>query len=91
MLAPGVASLRAPSASASRGRGKAGPLRLRSMGDWPDSVGAGRRSTIGSMFAAPVWHYWIGVFIFVPVVLMVVGFTVLYLRKTQSPRYGRDD
>jgi amino acid permease len=43
------------------------------------------------MFAAPVWHYWIGVFIFVPVMLVVVGFTIMFLRKTQSPRYGRDD
>ena len=49
------------------------------------------RSTIAGMFAAPVWHYWIGVFIFVPVMLMLVGFTILFLRKTQSPRYGRDD
>jgi hypothetical protein len=43
------------------------------------------------MFAAPVWHYWIGVLIFVPVVLITVGFVVAFLRKTESPRYGRDD
>ena len=43
------------------------------------------------MFAAPVWHYWIGVLIFVPVLLITIGYTVAFLRKTQSPRYGRDD
>ena len=43
------------------------------------------------MFAAPVWHYWIGVAIFVPVILVTVGYAVAFLRKTQSPRYGRDD
>jgi len=43
------------------------------------------------MFAAPVWHYWIGVLVFIPVVLITIGFIVAFLRKTQSPRYGRDD
>ena len=57
----------------------------------PDSEGWGERSTIAGMFAAPVWHYWIGVFIFVPVLLITIGFTIAFLRKTQSPRYGRDD
>ena len=51
----------------------------------------GPLATIGPMFAAPVWHYWIGVLIFVPVLLITIGFTVAFLRKTQSPRYGRDD
>jgi hypothetical protein len=44
------------------------------------------------MFAAPVWHYWIGVlivlFAVIPVMVVLVA---QYLRKTQSPRYGRDD
>jgi len=43
------------------------------------------------MLAAPVWHYWIGVLIFIPVMLITIGFIVVFLRKTQSPRYGRDD
>jgi hypothetical protein len=43
------------------------------------------------MFAAPVWHYWIGVLVFVPVVLATVGFIAMFLRKTQAPKYGRDD
>lgn len=48
-------------------------------------------STVGRMFAAPVWHYWIGVFVFIPVLLITIGYIAMYLRKTQSPKYGRDD
>jgi hypothetical protein len=43
------------------------------------------------MLAAPVWHYWIGVAIFIPVMAITVGFVAMFLRKTQSPKYGRDD
>ena len=49
-------------------------------------------ATIGGMFAAPVWHYWIGA---VLMLLAVIPATVMlfigYLRKTQSPRYPSDD
>lgn len=43
------------------------------------------------MFAV-VWHYWIAV---VLVLLAVIPVTLLifagYLRKTQAPKYGRDE
>ena len=55
------------------------------------SEGSHGPSTVDRMFAAPVWHYWIGVLVFIPVMLITVGFIVAFLRKTQSPRYGRDD
>jgi membrane protein implicated in regulation of membrane protease activity len=53
--------------------------------------GPGTVATVGTMFAAPVWHYWIGVLVFIPVMLITIGFIVAFLRKTESPRYGRDD
>ena len=37
------------------------------------------------MFAAPVWHYWIGVLVFIPVMLITVGFIVVFLRKDRVP------
>ncbi len=43
------------------------------------------------MFAAPVWHYWIGVAIALPSILVMVVLFAQYLRKTQAPKYGRDD
>jgi hypothetical protein len=53
--------------------------------------GWGVRSTIGSMFAV-VWHFWIAV---VLVITAVIPATVMifaqYLRKTQAPKYGRDE
>ena len=52
---------------------------------------AGSLATIGSMFAV-VWHYWIAV---VLVLTAVIPATVMmfanYLRKTQAPKYGRDE
>ena len=48
-------------------------------------------ATIGLMFAV-VWHYWIAV---VLVLTAVIPATVMifanYLRKTQAPKYGRDE
>ena len=38
-----------------------------------------------------VWHYWIGVVIFVPALLTIVLLAAQFLRKTQAPKYGRDD
>ena len=42
------------------------------------------------MFAAPVWHYWIGVGVMLLVGLITVVMFVQFLRKTQSPKYGPD-
>ncbi len=42
------------------------------------------------MFAV-VWHYWIGVAVFIPAVLAMVALFAGYLKKTQAPKYGRDD
>ena len=36
---------------------------------------------------APVWHFWIAVFLFVPAVLLVVATVVGYLVKVVAPRY----
>ena len=55
----------------------------------PGDLGA--LATIGSMFAV-VWHYWIAV---VLVLTAVIPATVMmfanFLRKTQAPKYGRDE
>ena len=55
----------------------------------PGAVGV--LATIGAMFAV-VWHYWIAV---VLVITAVIPATVMifanYLRKTQAPKYGRDE
>jgi hypothetical protein len=42
------------------------------------------------MFAAPVWHYWIGVAVVLLALVATVALFVQYLRKTQSPKYGPD-
>jgi hypothetical protein len=42
------------------------------------------------MFAAPVWHYWIGVSVMLLVTITSVALFVQFLRKTQSPKYGPD-
>jgi uncharacterized membrane protein len=42
------------------------------------------------MFAV-VWHYWIGVAVFIMAVLAMVALFFGYLKKTQAPQYGRDD
>jgi hypothetical protein len=39
------------------------------------------------MFAAPVWHYWIGVVVAVLTIVVFVALVGSYLRKTQAPRY----
>jgi hypothetical protein len=53
--------------------------------------GQGVLATIGAMLAV-VWHYWIAV---VLVITAVIPATVMifagYLRKTQAPKYGRDE
>ena len=46
-------------------------------------------ATIGGMFAAQVWHYWIAVVLVLTAVIPVtIGTIAMYLRKTQGPRYG---
>jgi amino acid permease len=40
---------------------------------------------------AVVWHYWVGVAIVVPGLLITAALIAQFLRKTQAPKYGRDD
>jgi len=43
------------------------------------------------MFAV-VWHYWIGVILVITAVIPATVMTfAAYLRKTQAPKYGRDE
>jgi hypothetical protein len=37
-----------------------------------------------------IWHYWIGVSLAIPAVLIVVGILVGYLYKVVLPRYPRE-
>jgi len=39
---------------------------------------------------AVVWHFWIAVLLVIPVILLVIGIGVMYLRKVEMPRYPRD-
>jgi hypothetical protein len=41
------------------------------------------------MFAV-VWHYWIGVSVFLLGMFVVVGLIGQYLSKTQAPKYPRN-
>jgi amino acid permease len=38
---------------------------------------------------AVVWHYWLGVALFVPAVLIVIGIVIGYLLKVVAPRYPK--
>lgn len=38
---------------------------------------------------AVVWHYWLGVALFVPAVLIVIGIVIGYLIKVVAPRYPK--
>jgi hypothetical protein len=38
---------------------------------------------------ARVWHYWIGVALFIPAVLLVIGVIAGYLRKVVGAKYPR--
>jgi uncharacterized membrane protein len=38
---------------------------------------------------APVWHFWIAVFIVIPALLLVVATIIGYLVKVVAPRYSR--
>lgn len=42
------------------------------------------------MFAAQVWHYWIGVVLSVGVILTAIATIGGYLKRVQSPRYPKD-
>ena len=49
-----------------------------------------KRATITVMlFAAKVWHYWIGFVLWFATVATVVGLVVGYLVKVQRPQYPR--
>jgi hypothetical protein len=41
------------------------------------------------LLAAKVWTYWISIFIFVPVVLLVIGIGIAYLVKVVSLKHPR--
>lgn len=41
------------------------------------------------MLAAVVWHYWLGVALFVPAVLLIIGIVIGYLVKVVAPRYPK--
>lgn len=38
---------------------------------------------------ANVWHYYLSIFLIVPIVLILVGIVVGYLYKVVGPKYGR--
>ena len=38
---------------------------------------------------AKVWHYWLSIAIIIPVLMVVVGVVLGYLRKVVAPKYGR--
>ncbi len=38
---------------------------------------------------APVWHFWIGVLLFIPSVLLIVGLIIGYFVKVVRPKYPR--
>jgi len=38
---------------------------------------------------AVVWHYWLGVALFIPAVLIVIGIVIGYLVKVVAPRYPK--
>jgi hypothetical protein len=40
-------------------------------------------------FVAVVWHYWLGVALFIPAVLIVIGIVIGYLIKVVAPRYPK--
>jgi hypothetical protein len=43
-----------------------------------------------SLYAqSPVWHYWIGVVLFIAALLTVVGVVVGYVVKVQSLKYPK--
>jgi hypothetical protein len=37
-----------------------------------------------------VWHFWIGVLLAVPAILLIIGLIVMYVRNVEMPRYPRD-
>lgn len=43
-----------------------------------------------SLVLGVVWHFWIAVLLVIPIILLVIGIGVMYLRKVEMPRYPRD-
>lgn len=41
------------------------------------------------LLAAKVWHYWIGVSLFLGTVLTVLGLVAGYLKNVTAPKYPR--
>ncbi len=48
-------------------------------------------STIDLMaiLAAKVWHYWISIFLLVPIVLIILALALGYFVKVVAPKYTR--
>ncbi|HVL91967.1 MAG TPA: hypothetical protein VM264_01345 [Acidimicrobiales bacterium] len=44
---------------------------------------------MATIVAARVWHYWIGIAVLIPAVLMVIATVVGYLAKVTSNRYPK--
>lgn len=40
---------------------------------------------------AVIWHYWIGVALVVPAILLVVTIAILYVVKVEMPRFNLED
>lgn len=38
---------------------------------------------------ANVWHYYLSIFLIVPIVLIFIAIGIGYLRKVVAPKYGR--
>ena len=38
-----------------------------------------------------IWHFWIGVALVIPALLLVAGTALLYVVKVEMPRYNRED
>jgi hypothetical protein len=43
------------------------------------------------MFAAPVWHYWLGAVLAIAAVVTVVALVAAYLKKVESTRYPKGE
>lgn len=44
---------------------------------------------MGPVLAARVWHYWLSFALLLPVLLIIVGMGVAYVRRVVAARYPR--
>jgi hypothetical protein len=40
---------------------------------------------------AVVWHYWIGVSLIIPAILLVIIIPIMYVVRVEMPRFNRED